>query len=151
MPPTKFTFLLAVVCPVLQLGSAQTKWRQISDFQFDWNGRQNVKVILEIPENWSDPGDFTRIRILVPGERQFVAKDEGGWVKLRSEAASTSADVRKYKNLVQSEYVLAENASAQGRTLLFLVGYSYASSPGSLDVIELPASGPPRIVLHKNE
>jgi hypothetical protein len=136
---------------VLQLGLAQTTWKKVSDFRFDWNGRRNVRIILEIPENWSDPGDFTRIRILVPGEKQFEAKNDGGWVKFRSEGASTSANVRGYKNLVRSEYVLAQNASELGRTLLVVVGYSFASSPGSLDVIELPSSGPPRTVLHKDE
>jgi hypothetical protein len=151
MLPTRFIFLLAIVCAALQLGGAQTKRRKVSDFQFNWNGRRNVKVILEIPEPWGASGDFTRIRILVPGEQQFAAKNDEGWVKFRSEVASTSPDVRRYKNLVPSEYVLAEKASEQGRTLLFLVGYSYASSPGSLDVIELPSIGPPRIVLHKNE
>jgi len=52
MLPMRFIFLLAIVCAALQLGGAQTKWRKVSDFQFNWNGRRNVKVILEIPEPW---------------------------------------------------------------------------------------------------
>jgi hypothetical protein len=107
--------------------------------------------LLDIPENWSDPGDFTRIRILVPGEKDFVRINEAGWVKYRSVEASISPKISKLKNLVQSDFVLAVDASQQGRTLLLLFGYSYASSPGSLDLVELASGGPPRIVLHKDE
>ena len=34
---------------------------------------------------------------------------------------------------------------------MFLFGYSYASSPGSLDVLEVSNKGQPGIVLHRDE
>lgn len=40
---------------------------------------------------------------------------------------------------------------APNRMVLVFVGYSYASSLGSLDVIELPREGMPRVVLHRKE
>lgn len=96
------------------------------------------------------PWRFTRLRIQIPGEKAFVLKNDDGWVKFRSEAASTSAQMRGHQSPLHSDYVLAVDA-AEGRMILLLFGYSYASSPGSLDVIELPSVGPPRVVLHKKE
>ena len=129
---------------------AQAKWRTVSTLKFDWNGRSGVRIIFEIPENRTKPGDFTRIRIQVPGEKELVRKNDDGWVKFRSTAAETSVQIRRIKNLLPSDYVLAVNA-AEGRMMLLLVGSAYASSPGSLDVIELPTSAAPRVVLHKQE
>jgi hypothetical protein len=72
-------------------------------------------------------------------------------VKYASEAASILPDLLKRRNVVPSQYVLALNATANGQTLLFLLGYSYASSPGSLDVIELSQAGQPHVILHRKE
>ncbi|MGA7831749.1 MAG: hypothetical protein WCA21_12380 [Terracidiphilus sp.] len=141
------TFFLCITVSV----SAETNWRNVSAFKLKWDSRPNVQVILDIPSNWSDPGDFTRIRIRVPGQKEFVLSNKDGWVKYSSEAASILPDLLKRKNLVPSQYVLALNATANGRTLLFLLGYSYASSPGSLDVIELSQAGLPHVILHRKE
>jgi hypothetical protein len=110
-----------------------------------------VQVIMDIPSSWSDPGDFTRIRICVPGQKEFILENRDGWVKYASKEASILPDLLKKRNAVSSQYVLALNATTDGRILLFLLGYSYASSPGSLDVIELSQAGQPRIVLHRKE
>jgi hypothetical protein len=129
---------------------AQTNWKRVSSFTFSWNGYMGVQVILEIPVKWSDPGDFTRVRIRVPGQKEFVVKNDNGWVKYGSEEASTSPEILKASNRVQSKYVLALKATDQ-RTLVLLLGYSYASSPGSLDVLDLSDDGHPRTVLHREE
>lgn len=130
--------------------SAQTTWKRVSSFTFDWSGHQGVQVVLEIPATWSDPGDFTRVRIRVPGQSEFVIKNKNGWVKYSSDEASASPEALKTSNLAQSKYVLAMKA-ADKHTLLFLLGYSYASSPGSLDVLDLSDDGHPRVVLHRDE
>jgi hypothetical protein len=150
MFPKRLWLLCAIVCMALHSGSAQTKWRTVSAFKFDWNSRTGVRAILDIPEGWTGSGDFTRIRIQIPGERQFVLKNDTGWTKFRSEDTSTSAQIRNSYNSLHTDYVLAVNA-AEGRIILLLFGYSYASSPGSLDVIELPSEGTPRVVLHREE
>jgi len=129
---------------------AQTTWKRVSSFTFDWDSLKNVQVILEIPASWSDPGDFTRVCIRVPGQKEFMVANKNGWVKYTSDEASVSSEVRKATNLANSKYVLALRV-ADKRTVLLLLGYSYASSPGSLDVIELSDDGRPRVVLHQNE
>jgi len=151
MPKRLIVILLATLCGSAALAHAQTNWATVSTFRFDWNGHANVQVSLEVPAQWSDPGDFTRIRIHVPGRKEFVLRNDNGWVKYSSEAASIMPGLLKRKNLVNSNYVLALDASDQNRTLLFLLGYSYASSPGSLDVMEISETGDPRVVLHREE
>jgi hypothetical protein len=151
MPKHLLVILLAMLCGNATLASAQTNWDRVSRFQFDWNGHPNVQVSLEIPTQWDAPGDFTLIRIHVSGRKEFVLRNNNGWVKYASEAASVSPGLLKRKNLLTSQYVLVQEASDHRRALLFLFGYSYASSPGSLDVVELSEAGEPHVVLHREE
>lgn len=140
-----------VICISAFLASAataQTKWRQVSELTLDWDDRPNVRIVLSIPSPWDEPGDFTRVSILVPQRKNVVFTNKTGWVKYDTEA--TSAEVKKYKNIVPSDYVLALKASPN-RTLLLLIGYGYASSPGSLDVLEISEDGGARRVLHRDE
>jgi hypothetical protein len=130
--------------------SAQTNARQVTKFKFDWDAYKDVQVVLEIPASWSEPGDFTRIRIRVPKQKEFRLSNKLGWVQYGSDEASKSKELLSATNLVSSKYVLALKADKH-RTLLFLFGYSYASSPGSLDVLELGDSGQPRVVFHRDE
>lgn len=118
-------------------------------FQIDWENRGTASVVIEIPSNWGDPGDFTRLHIRMPGRKDFVLTNENGWVKYGSNYASISPELRK-TNLVGSDYVLAVKAS-EHRTLLLLFGYSYASSPGSLDVLGVSDDGQIGVVLHRDE
>ena len=134
----------------LQLALAQSQWRQVEELRFDWDTHKGVRLVVEIPEGWNDPGDFTRIRVNVPGQKEFVTVNKLGWVRYDSDEASTSPLVRETRNALKSANVLAVNM-AEGRTVLFLFGYSYASSPGSLDILELADSGVPRVVLHREE
>jgi hypothetical protein len=125
------------------------EWKQVSSFKFDWDGRGMASISLEIPSQWKDPGDFTRIRISTPGRDDFVLTEKNGWVRYGSEEASLARELKK-RNLIRSDYVLALKAR-ENRTLIFLFGYSYASSPGSLDVLELAEDGRPRTALHRDE
>jgi hypothetical protein len=146
----RVVLILVLLLMVAESAFAQPTWKRRSVFRFDWDGHKDVQVVLEIPSTWSDPGDFTRIRIRVPGQNEFRLTNKHSWVKYGSDEASTSPEISKMKNLVGSKHVLALEATDK-RTLLFLFGYSYASSPGSLDVLELSRTGQPRVVLHQEE
>lgn len=149
MPKAMALTLLVCISNLLaSAATAQTKRRQVSEFALDWDGHPNVRIALSIPSPRVDPGDFTRVSVLVPGHKDVVFTNETGWVKYATEA--TSEQVKKYKNLVPSEYVLALKANPS-RTLLFLLGYGYASSPGSLDALEISREGDTRRVLHRDE
>lgn len=142
--------IAVITCLIARPGLGQPSWERVSSFAFDWNGHNDVRVVLEIPPSWSNPGDFTRIHVLVPGQKDFILSNKEGWVKYGSEEASASPGIRGVTNLLRSPYVLALKI-AQNRTVLFLLGYSYASSPGSLDVLELSDRGKPTVVLHREE
>lgn len=85
----------------------------------------------------------------MPKGKEFVLSNENGWVKPESNRLFPPAEVRK-NNLVQNEYVLAAKAK-ENRTLLLLFGYTYASSPGSLDVLEISDDYQIRVALHRDE
>jgi hypothetical protein len=85
----------------------------------------------------------------LPRQREFVLTNVNGWVKYNSDGLNLSKQLRN-NNLVHSDCVLAAKAKS-GRTLLLLFGYGYASSPGSLDVLEISHHGQPRVVLHRDE
>jgi hypothetical protein len=142
--------IAATILSIAGLSRAQNAWKRVSSFTFDWNERKSVQVVLDIPASWTDPGDFTRVRIRVPGQKEFTVVNGNGWVKYGSDVARASPEIRKATNLANSKYVLALKATDK-RTLLFLLGYSYASSPGNLDVLELSDDGHPRVVLHREE
>jgi hypothetical protein len=131
--------------------SAQTKWKTIDSFRFDWDGHADVHVTLELPTKWDEGREFSRVRIQVPGQKEFILKDDVGWAHFRSEDATLPQDFAKAaKNLVSSRNLLAVRVS-ESRTALLLFGIAYGSSPGRLDVIEIGSDGQPRVVLHKNE
>jgi hypothetical protein len=146
----RVVLIVVVLFVVSMASSAQTTWERVSSFQFNWNGQANVRVTLEIPYPRSAPGDFMRIRIRVPGQKEFTLSNKNGWVKYGSKEASQPSRRLIAKNVVRSNQVLALKV-AENRTALFLFGYEYASSPGSLDVLELSEGGQPRVVLHREE
>lgn len=123
----------------IALVSAQTTWKHVSTFEFDWDGRRDVRVALELPARWDYGGDFSRIRIRVPGQKPFSLSTQTGWERLEKQWRGGP-----------SPYVLVRRV-AENRTALFLIGYGYGSSTGTLDVIELNADGYPRVVLHVKE
>ncbi|MFI5112791.1 MAG: hypothetical protein ACHP9S_08200 [Terriglobales bacterium] len=143
-------FVAILAAAAVPVALAQTKWRQVSSFTVAWDNHANVRFALSIPATWNDPGDFTRISIRVPGRKQVVLTNDEGWVKYRSAEASASQQIKKSKNLIASDYLFAGSVAAN-RTVLFLFGYSYASSPGSLDIVEISGDGDVRVVLHRSE
>jgi len=148
---TKLALRAVLLSTIISTAAAQNRWERVSSFRFNWNRRSNIQVVLERPVRREKIGDFTRIRILVPGEKPFVLKTDTSWENFHNDPANISRDILKTKNLVSSPYVLAVNASGDPRTLLILFGSAFASSPGSLDVIELPPVGGPRVALHRDE
>ncbi len=142
-------FVIAVIFATLA-AAAETKWRQVSSFKIDWDKYPDVEIRLSIPVGWGDPGDFTRITVRVPGHKVVAFTNNEGWVKYLSPDASTSQQIKNSKNVISSDYVFGARAGS-GRTALFLFGYSYASSPGRLDALEISPDGDVRRVLHGEE
>jgi len=129
--------------------AAEDTWKLVSSFQYTWDNHGAATFIFEIPSGGAEGGgDFTRLRIQVPGQKEFVLTNEGGWVDYTPKEASISSKLPK--TLTPSERVLAVKA-AKNRTLIFLFGYGYASSFGKLDMLEISDTGEPRLALRLDE
>lgn len=59
----------------------QPSWNRVSSFQYDWNRLAQPATFILEREPHADVSDFNRIRIQVPGHKDFVLTTESGWVK----------------------------------------------------------------------
>ena len=78
-----------------------------------------ASVVIDIPSKWNNPGDFTRIRISTPGQKEFVLTNENGWIKYVSDEASLSSELKK-TNLIRSVNALGLKAKESGRIRVIL-------------------------------
>jgi hypothetical protein len=119
----RYRVALILALLFMMAGSAfgQASWMRVSSFTFDWDGHKGVQVALDNPSQVGDPGDFRRIRIRVPGQKEFVLRNDTGWVEFSSGEASIFPQVRKATNRARSQYVLALKV-AENRTALLLFG-----------------------------
>jgi hypothetical protein len=139
------TYLLAQEKPIS---------RTIERLNFDWNKRGDSEFLIESLRSWTGPGDFTRLRIKVPGEKEFLIYDQDGLVSpFDKDTFVPNKLLKESKRLIKSNYILAINESDKpgSNILIALIGWPYASSPGSLWIIQLAKIGPPYIALHKKE
>lgn len=140
-----FFLLILVVCAV-----AQSRWKLVATVQYDWNDDgKTEKFLLDVQEGWDAGGDFTRLRILIEGEKPFVLETDLGWDDYRRQIPPPLDSV---KNLVESKYLLFLPFSSDSSQppLLFVFGWDYGSSPGSLHVIALD-EGFPRVIFSRDE
>ncbi len=82
--------------------------------------------------NWSDPGDFHELKIKFSSGKQISVYNLGDWVNMNKEQEEYFHAIN---NVNSNRFIIAE--ISKEKNLLFLFGYSYASSPGKLTIIEL--------------
>lgn len=154
MRTCKFIGCLLILTAVLSTpfqAQQKTNWQIVERFVYDWNGRGKTTFILG-----KGPSDnaFSRVRIEVPGEREFTIVDKDGFdVAIGTQAWTPLRLQELSKNLIPSNKVLMLPIGSvdDRRTAVFLIGYAYASSPGSLWVITLGEKGAPKVAYHWNE
>jgi len=126
---------------------APVQWRKVEESVFEWNGRGKVKLIAEIPDPYGDSGNFTRIRITVPGEKEFVLENPDGWLNW-DDKESSLREVPLTKALAAPRSHAFLFVSNGRRDVLLLSSWEYASNPSRLHVIELPNAGLPVVVFN---
>jgi len=133
-------------------GFAETQWKQVARSSFPWRDSRHLSTfILETPLNLERVEDlFTRLTIQTPGNPDFVLTDDDGLVNFRKDTCRFRFSFCKRANLIASDYLLLL-PSAMGSPVLFVFGYGYASSPGSLHVIALSAGGKPYEIFSERE
>jgi hypothetical protein len=108
----------------------------LETIEYDINGIKG-KVIIEKIDDWNDPGDFHRIRIV--NDSCFSFFNVYGWVKTRTSILEYVPNFTTY-NKSRSDYiVLSKNGND---LLLFVFGYVYASQPGLLSIVNLSLKEP---------
>ncbi|MEE8201972.1 MAG: hypothetical protein V3R29_12500 [Candidatus Acidoferrales bacterium] len=128
-------------------GVSQSGWIQVETFDYDWSKDGKAeRFILEIQDDWDAGGEFTRLRISTDGPKEFVIESSAGWTKF-SEGISDKLD--SVNNLVGSQYLLFLPFQPGEPPLLFIFGWPYGSSYGTLHVIGL-IDGRPQILLEKD-
>ncbi len=146
----KALFVFATL--LVSLASAQTQWKQVETLRFDWAGiGKPAAMILETSSNQDRGGEFERLRILTPGNPEFVLLDNDGLTNFRKDTCEyKKIGLCKKPNLVSSEWLFFYRLPS-GRIILFVFGRAYASSPGSLHVLALDAKGMPEELLSLRE
>lgn len=144
--------LISLVTLVTSLASAQTQWKQVETLHYDWAGTgKPATLILEIASDHYGGGEFDRVRILTPGNPEFVLQDKDGLTNFPKDTCQYKKfGLCKKANLVSSERLFFYRLPSGG-TLLFVFGWAYASSPGSFHALALTAKGMPREILSLRE
>lgn len=125
---------------------ADESWVIIDKVNFDWNQDKKVdQIILERPEVWNDPGDFTRIRIKINGKKEFILNNENGLIQYKENDEESFV-----RSNIKSDYmVLVPISNKYSESLLIMFGYEYGSSPGESLIISLNQEGYPEKIFCK--
>lgn len=134
-------------------GRPADKWNRVETFRYRPSepGSAERTFHFESREVTEDQHPVTRLRIQTPGQPEFVLTNEfSWWIKLKNDLPNWFS---KRKNVLASQYVFGLGASigATPHIFLFLVGWPFGSSPGSLDVVDLDGAKPPVVVLREEE
>ena len=109
---------------------------ETTEYNINGNGVKG-KIIIEKINDWNDPGDFHRIRIVSDSCFSFFNVD--GWIKARPFMFDYVPNFAK-NNKIQSDYIVLSKNNDD--LLLFVFGYVYASQPGLLSIINLSLKEP---------
>jgi hypothetical protein len=137
--------------------SLSAQWTHVETAHYDWNrDGKAYTFVLDIPKSWDAAGDYSRLRIFAPSGAESVFTDDDGLTTLSDDLSPNwvlphlSALIKR--NPVRSNHLLflPFKRNSKKPFLLFMVGWAYASSPGSLHIIALN-KGVPEQVLYKEQ
>ena len=126
-----------------------TQWKIVQSVSYDWAGDGTEYLFtLSIPDSWDDAGDFTKLQITKRGKIVYELTDTSGLVKYDEGISGEMKHIAK-RNLLPSPYLLMlPGAGKADSPILFLFGWAYASSPGSLRIIKLAKDEIPKEALY---
>lgn len=87
--------------------------------------------IYNIP-NWSDPGDYHKLELILSNQDHYEIYNLGDWINLNDIQSKKFQKINK----VSTDRFLITDIS-KNRTILVIFGYTYASSPPNLLIVEL--------------
>jgi len=136
--------LIVFVIVLASFASAQAQWKKVETLRYDWVGSGSAATFTL---GYDGGGEFTRVRVLTPGNPEFVLSDEDGLTNFRKDTCENKKfGLCTRKNLFPSDRLFFYRLPS-GEVLLFVFGWTYASSPGSVHVLALDRNGMPHEML----
>ena len=120
---------------------------QVAKYTLDLNDNEKLDTIkLRVIKDWTDPGDFHQMEIVLDNNQKIIVTCFDGWVKF-GENYSVNDNLRKL-NKINSDLLLVTYFNTD-RILIFAFGWVYASTPGLMTVID--ANGhTPKVIFNDN-
>ena len=120
---------------------------QVAKFTIDLDDNDKLDtIILRVIQDWTDPGDFHQMEVVLDNNQKITETCFDGWVKF-GENYSVNDNLRKL-NKINSDLLLVTSFDTD-RILIFAFGWVYASTPGLMTVID--ANGQtPRVIFNDN-
>jgi hypothetical protein len=146
--------MLIPLIVALQLQAAAPAWKVIDRTTIAWRaGATPYEVLIEERAAPTPDADtMARVRVRVPGRKDFIVVDDRGpgpYVPAR-EALRYANHALIPPTLRDSVRVLVLPLRGTGSTTVFaLFGYAYASDPGELTLVGFDATGYPRLLFQK--
>jgi len=137
----------------LQLHAAASPWKVLERTTIAWRaGAASYEVLLEERAAGGDTEQVHRIRVRVPGRKDFTVDDDQGpgpYVPVR-EALRVGNRALIPRTLGDSARTLVLPVRGAGGSTIFAVfGWAYASDPGEMTLIGFDATGYPRLLFRK--
>lgn len=136
---------------------SQIHWVHVETARFDWgHGGHAFTFVIDRPSDYSGGGDSTRLRILAPNGSHYTFVDKDGLTTLADSVplmlVTPHLRALVKRNPARSRHLLflPTHSSFRKPFLLFVFGWAYASSPGSIHVIAL-IKGVPKQILYKRD
>jgi hypothetical protein len=136
---------------LLQSHPSVPAWKVLERAQVAWRaGAPRYELILEERDGAADADPEHRIRIRMPGRREFVVVDSRGpgpYVPVREALRGADRDLLA-RAPRDSSHVLQLRGS-DGAVVVAVFGYAYASDPYELTLIGFDSSGHPRLLFRQ--
>jgi len=116
---------------------------QVAKYTIDLNDNEKLDtIILRVIKDWTDPGDFHQMEIILDNNQKSTETCFDGWVKY-----SVNSKLIKL-NKIKSDFLLVTDFDTD-KILIFAFGWVYASTPGLMTVID--ANGQtPKVIFNDN-
>lgn len=150
---------IELIGKIFQKSNNQLSFEKIQLIQLDLNEDEykdtilleKIKEWINVEESqhykWTDPGEFHRIKISISGGKEMILLNTSGWME-NNFLAEYDKDFNN-ENMIKSEYITIKRASDEN-ILIFISGYTYASTPGLLTIVNIYNNDNPILIFNLN-
>lgn len=130
-----------------QSSSMQPVLHTSATMEFNWDNHAGVRIEFRSPPVMDGPGEFTQVRVYVPGHSVAVFNNENAWARTSDRQSVPDPLPSSFHNLLPTDYLVAIQTGPHTTTLL-LIGANYGCCLGGLEAIGITPAGEVTQVLH---